>query len=219
MVPQLPPALARVAGAALDPSGRLTLDMKIGGTVRSPQITWDADRTASRLLERGPESLLALVAALGGSVQDSVRTGQSTIDAIAGALFESQREKISQDAEQERRSSPLEELERLFHQKSKPAPRRWSTARRPRRPTPQAVRRRRPRRVRCPSPARRRRRSRPGRRRAPRRPRTRSPRRLRPPGPARPRRPRRLRPGRSSGSCRRCSGRSGRWPPDSTAKR
>src|SRR5207344_3273483 len=99
MVPQLPQALARVAGAALDPSGRLTLDMKIGGTVRSPQITWDADRTASRLLERGPESLLALVAALGGSVQDSVRTGQSTIDDLAGALFESQRRKISQDAE------------------------------------------------------------------------------------------------------------------------
>jgi hypothetical protein len=124
-VPQLPPALARVAGAALDPSGRLTLDMKIGGTVRRPQIAWDAERTASRLLERGPESLLALVQALGGSVQDSIRTGQSTIDELAGALFESQRARIAQDAEKEKKDlgpTALEELERLFHAKSSAAP-------------------------------------------------------------------------------------------------
>jgi len=117
--------LARVAGAALDPGGRLTLDMRITGTVTRPQIAWDADRTASRLLERGPESLLALVRALGGSVEDSVRSGQSAIDQVAGALFESQRARIARDAEEERQGqggSALEQLEQLFRAKAKPAP-------------------------------------------------------------------------------------------------
>jgi len=125
LVPQLPQALGKVAGAALDPDGRLTLDLKIGGTVSRPRIEWDAERTASRLLERGPESLLALVRALGGSVQDSIKTGQSTIDKVAGALFDLQRAKISEDAEAEKKelgATALAELERLFREKSKPAP-------------------------------------------------------------------------------------------------
>ena len=124
-VPQLPKGLARAAGAALDPSGRLTLDLKIRGTVNRPQIAWDAERTTSRLLERGPESLLDLVAALGGSLEDSIRTGQKTIDQVAGELFESQRARISQEAEAERKdqdTGALAELERLFRERTKPAP-------------------------------------------------------------------------------------------------
>jgi hypothetical protein len=125
MVPQLPQSLARVAGAALDPSGRLTLDLTIGGTLSHPQIEWNADRTASRLLERGPETLLALVSTLGGSLQDSIKTGQSTIDAIAGALFDAQRSQITQDAADQQKDlggTALAELERLFRERPKPAP-------------------------------------------------------------------------------------------------
>jgi uncharacterized protein involved in outer membrane biogenesis len=125
LVPALPSTLARVAGAVLDPSGRLTLDLKIGGTVRHPTLSWNSDRTASRLLERGPESLLALVGALGGSLQDSIKTGQSTIDAIAGALFDRQHAQISQEVGKEKEDlagGALAELDRLFRQKSKPAP-------------------------------------------------------------------------------------------------
>jgi len=125
MVPQLPQALARVAGAALDDKGRLTLDLDIGGTLSHPNIQWDADRTASRLLERGPETLLALVSALGGSLSDSIATGQSTIDKIANRVFESQKEKLSTEAKDQQKdlgTTALAELERLFREKSKPAP-------------------------------------------------------------------------------------------------
>lgn len=126
LVPNLPQKLLRVAGSALDPSGRLTLDLKLRGTVSRPALTWDSERTASRLLERGPESLLALVQALGGSLEDSIRTGQSTIDAVAGALFKAQKEDLTREVEkeqQELKSTALKELETLFRKKpSRPPP-------------------------------------------------------------------------------------------------
>jgi len=117
MVPTLPQKLARVAGAALDPSGRLTLDLTIRGTVSHPIMLWDSERTLSRLLERGPESLLAIVQGLGGSLQDSIQTGRSTIDALAGALFDAQKRKLGNEVAQEKESqatSTLKQLEDLF---------------------------------------------------------------------------------------------------------
>lgn len=76
---------ALAAGALADPQGRVLLDLKVGGTMKSPRIGWDSRSTRDRLLGKLPSSLLppqgqaiaanadSAAAAMRAAIEDSVR--------------------------------------------------------------------------------------------------------------------------------------------------
>jgi hypothetical protein len=92
-VPQMPRNLLTTAGSLMNPDGRLTLDLRLGGTVRKPELGWDSNRTASRFLANtgGHDDLLAR--RLGVTPGDSL-AHSATLEEAADRVVEAQKQKL-----------------------------------------------------------------------------------------------------------------------------
>ncbi|MEO6462380.1 MAG: AsmA-like C-terminal region-containing protein, partial [Candidatus Eisenbacteria bacterium] len=124
IVPQLPRNLLTTAGALMNPDGRLTLDLKLGGTVQRPSLAWDSRRTASRFLESSGMLVDLLARQLGVSLGDSLARS-ATIEEAADRIVEEQKEKLAKEVErrsEDLASRAIEELTDLFEKKTKPPP-------------------------------------------------------------------------------------------------
>jgi hypothetical protein len=121
----LPAALTRAAGALLEPDGRLTLDLKLGGTVARPTFAWNQERTVSRLFERGQKSLDDLIAQMTGTLEDTLASSRKAIEAQAAAAADVERMRLAAELERQKQdlgSKALDELDRLFRKPSAPPP-------------------------------------------------------------------------------------------------
>jgi hypothetical protein len=125
LVPGLPQKLLGGAGSKRGGDGRLTVDLGLGGTVRSPALSWDANRTASRLLESTGLALIdRLAERLGGSLGDSLARSAS-VEAAADRVVAQAQERMEDELEQRREeleAKAVEELTRLFERKAPPPP-------------------------------------------------------------------------------------------------
>ena len=124
-VPGLPAQLTRVAGALLEPDGRLTLDLRLGGTVTRPTFAWNQERTVSRLFERGQQSLDALTQQVTGALADTLASSRKAIETQAAAAAEEQRKRLEADLERQKQdlgNKAMDELDRLFRKPAAPPP-------------------------------------------------------------------------------------------------
>jgi len=124
-VPGLPASLTRVAGALLEPDGRLTLDLRLGGTVTRPAFAWNQERTTSRLFARGQQSLDALTQQMTGALEDTLAASRRAIEAQAAAAAEEQRKRLAAELERQKQdlgSKAMDELDRLFRKPTAPPP-------------------------------------------------------------------------------------------------
>jgi hypothetical protein len=124
LVPGLPGNLVNSAGALLSDDGRLTLDLRLRGSVKAPRLDWDTQRTASRLLERSGSVVDLIARQLGLSLGDSLARSGS-IEERADRIVEQQKERLEEEAEkrsEELATRAIDELTRLFEKKAPPPP-------------------------------------------------------------------------------------------------
>jgi hypothetical protein len=122
-VKQLPASVVRGVGAFLDEQGKLTLDLLVRGTVKSPSVEWDSERTASRLLERLPGTIGGFAEKLGVHLSDSLATSGKTAEQAADSAVAAQQRKLEQEAERQKEAlakRAADELAKLFVRHSAP---------------------------------------------------------------------------------------------------
>ncbi len=119
----LPASLTRAAGALLDPNGRLSLDMTVGGTVERPRVGWDRERTASRLVSGVTQRAVdALTKQLGSALGDSLDLSREGIESKADSIVQEQQKRLAQEVERQKdelTNRAVDELTKLF---TRPAP-------------------------------------------------------------------------------------------------
>ncbi len=123
-VPQLPRHLLTTAGSLMNADGRLTLDLRLGGTVGRPALTWDSNRTASRVLDNSGMLVDLLARQLGVSLGDSLARS-ATLEEAADRIVEEQKKRLEQEVERRREdlaTRAIEELTQLFEKKTNPPP-------------------------------------------------------------------------------------------------
>ncbi len=74
-----------VAGALLDPKGNLLLDLKVGGTAKSPRVAWDSRAMRDRLAGRASQAMDAQRRKLEGELREAATARQQAIEDSARA--------------------------------------------------------------------------------------------------------------------------------------